>query len=245
MEELIKEKYLPNSTLPVSIKGTEIILSQMKKCVCKILKNDGIKGSGFFCEIPYQGKLLPVLVTNNHVLNLNEINNNQNITISINDDKDFKYIKIDNSRKMFTNEELDVTFIEINKEKDKINDFLEIDEYVNRKDVDLNAIFAKSSIYILNYQEGNNIFVSYGLLSKIEEQKYIYHLCNTKDGSSGSPIISLKSHKVVGIHVGHNKFNFNNGIAIHYPINIFNNNIDNHNSSQIKIINENIKTINR
>ena len=245
MEEIKKEKFLSDSLLPVSIKGIEIILNQMKKCICKILKNDGIKGTGFFCEIPYQSKLLPVLVTNNHVLNLNDINNKQNITISINDDHDFKHIQIDNSRKKFTNENLDVTFIEINKEKDKINDFLEIDEYINRTDVDLNAIFAKSSIYILNYQEGNNIFASYGLLSRIEEDKNIYHLCNTKNGSSGSPIISLKSHKVIGIHVGHGKFEFNNGILINYPINVFNNNINNQNSSQIKKISENINTINK
>ena len=36
MEEFNEEKYLPNSPLPVSIGSTEIILNQMKKCVCKI-----------------------------------------------------------------------------------------------------------------------------------------------------------------------------------------------------------------
>ena len=40
----------------------------MKNCICKILTNDGKKGTGFFCKIPYLNKLLPVLVTNNHIL---------------------------------------------------------------------------------------------------------------------------------------------------------------------------------
>ena len=46
----------------------------------------------------------------------------------------------------------------------------------------------------------------------------MHHLCNTKEGSSGSPILSLKSHKVIGIHIGSYEFNFNKGVFIKYPI---------------------------
>ena len=89
--------------------------------VCKILKDNGVKGTGFFCKIPYENNLLPVLITNNHVLNSKDINVTNNITISLNDNKEFKHIEIDNSRKLFTNEELDVTIIEIKANKDKIH----------------------------------------------------------------------------------------------------------------------------
>ena len=49
----------------ISLEGTEIIIEQMKKKVCKI--NIGNKkGIGFFCKIPFPdiNNLLPVLITN-------------------------------------------------------------------------------------------------------------------------------------------------------------------------------------
>ena len=141
MEDFNKEKYIIGSPLPVSIKGTEIILDKMKTCICKILKDNGVKGTGFFCKIPYENNLLSVLITNNHVLNSKDINVTNNITISLNDNKEFKHIEIDNSRKLFTNEELDVTIIEIKANKDKINEFLEIDELVYKNDEYLKDIF--------------------------------------------------------------------------------------------------------
>lgn len=43
----------------------------------------------------------------------------------------------------------------------------------------------------------------------------INHICNTDHGSSGSPILSLKSLKVIGIHYGTPKnFNYNTGTFI-------------------------------
>ena len=46
----MEEKLLENFPLPVTIEGTEIILAQMKKGICKI-KNKNGKGTGFFCDI--------------------------------------------------------------------------------------------------------------------------------------------------------------------------------------------------
>jgi len=65
-EDFIKEKYIENSVNPVSIEGLEKILFQMKNCICKIYKNDGTKGTGFFCRIPFpdESNLLHVLFTN-------------------------------------------------------------------------------------------------------------------------------------------------------------------------------------
>lgn len=44
----MKEKYIITSPIPVSIEGTQKILNQMKKCVCKI--HNGATGTGFFCK---------------------------------------------------------------------------------------------------------------------------------------------------------------------------------------------------
>ena len=60
----------------------------MKNGICKIINEDGNKGTGFFCRIPYKnGQLLPVLVTNNHILNEKNIENNKKIELTLNDDK--------------------------------------------------------------------------------------------------------------------------------------------------------------
>jgi len=48
--EVIKEKYLETSPIPVSIKGTEIVINQMKNNICKIYTKNGTKGTGFFAK---------------------------------------------------------------------------------------------------------------------------------------------------------------------------------------------------
>jgi hypothetical protein len=53
----------------------------------------------------------------------------------------------------------------------------------------------------LHYPNGDNIVASFGLIKTINEKK-IQHCCWTEEGSSGAPIITLKDHKVVGIHYG-------------------------------------------
>ena len=80
------EKYIEDYPIPITLEGTEIILSQMKSSVCKIYLDNGNKGTGFFCKVPFPGEinLRPFLVTNNHVIDESylrkdksfEINNN-------------------------------------------------------------------------------------------------------------------------------------------------------------------------
>jgi V8-like Glu-specific endopeptidase len=54
----------------------------------------------------------------------------------------------------------------------------------------------------------------------------IYHTCSTDFGSSGSPILSLKTFKVLGIHFGASHLEFNRGTFIKYAIDDFFKNID-------------------
>ena len=230
MKTIAMEGFIKNSPNPVTIEGTEKILFQMKNCVCKI--HGKIKGTGFFCKIPFpnQENLKPFLLTNNHILNSEDIKEEKSITISINNETVKKSIKIDNSRIVFTSAKLDVTFIEI-KQKDGINNFLELDDNISEDDELLNDLYSKESIYILQYPEGNDIVVSYGLLHNLNDE-IINHKCNTKEGSSGSPILSLKTFKLIGIHNGNNSiFNINQGIFIKYPIDEFNKNKHSDNSS--------------
>ena len=115
MDEIIKEKQLDKYPLPVAIENTEKILKQLKEYVCKIKTQNG-NGTGFFCKIPYNGKELPVLMTNYHVIDNNFIKNNKNMTVTLNDEKEYKNIEIDINKKLiYMNEQYDITIIEIKK----------------------------------------------------------------------------------------------------------------------------------
>ena len=222
----IYEKYINSSPEPLSIKATETILEQMKKCVCKIY--NGSQGSGFFIKIPYKKTILPVIITNEHIIPEKDIINNVMITIYVNNETKGKNIKIGEDRLFYSNKELDVTIIEI-KEKDAIQDFLELDDRIkecltmNNEEISffLKNLYSTKSIYILNYPEEKEVVVSYGPSPKIKAKK-IEHKCNTNHGSSGSPILLSHNQKVIGIHYGHKYFN--EGTLIIYPIIEFNKN---------------------
>ena len=84
----------------------------------------------FFCIIPFPDKLnkLPALITNNHVISKNDILKDNKIKFTLNNDTLSFEIKIDNFRKVYTNERFDVTFIEIKKSGNlDINSFLDLD----------------------------------------------------------------------------------------------------------------------
>ena len=56
-------------------------ITKAEKAVCEICLSNGF-GSGFFCKIPYtenNNLLLPVLITNNHVLSKDTLNNDKKI----------------------------------------------------------------------------------------------------------------------------------------------------------------------
>ena len=86
MEYAKKEMLLENYPLPLTIDETNLILEQMKHSICKIDKKKGGKGTGFFCNIPYNNKI-PVLITNYHIIDDEYISNNTKITITIYDVK--------------------------------------------------------------------------------------------------------------------------------------------------------------
>ena len=217
-----QEKLIEDQPIPVSKEGTEQILFQMQNCICIIIKENGKKGTGFFCKIPFNNNILPVLITNNHILNEYDIEDGKIIELMINNK--VKKIEIDKSRKKYTNpdENIDITIIEINQNKDDIKNYLELDENdINKKEENIKLEYRKKSIYILHYPKGE-LCVSYGLIKDIIDNKTIYHKCNTEEGSSGGPILSLKTFKVIGIHYGCIKgdINLNNGIFIKYAIDL-------------------------
>ena len=125
-----KESLLNGYPNVISYECTKKIIEQMERNICKI--NIGMnQGTGFFTKIPFpnENKMLPVLITNNHVIN-NDILNKENmkIKIDIKEEDDTKEIILKNRMK-YTNEEYDITIIEI-KEEDNINNYLELDDII-------------------------------------------------------------------------------------------------------------------
>ena len=123
-EKYIKEKEIANQPQAIDPKEMIILLDLIKTHICKIFCNDGGHGTGFFCYIPMGwGNFLTALMTNNHVLSIDDIQPGKTINFSIDNDQKEYNILIDDSRKTYTNESSDITIIEI-KENDEINEKL-------------------------------------------------------------------------------------------------------------------------
>ena len=215
-----KEHLILDHPFPVSLENTKKIIFQMQNCICQIFKNV-LNGTGFFCKIPFNNNYLPVLITNNHILKEEDIDNNKNIELSFYGEmkKINKKIIINDSRKKYTNPDIDISIIEM-KPEDGIKDYLEIDDDDTNNEF-LESEYKNKSVYIVHYPKGE-LSVSYGVIKDIIDEKRINHLCSTEEGSSGSPILSLKTLKIIGIHCGgFDNSKFNSGTFIRYAIKKF------------------------
>ena len=211
---LIEEKILKEHPRPISLKQTEKIIEQLKKSICQICLENGEKGTGSFMKIrfPNNDHLLPVLVTCNHLVDEHSLKEKE---ISIKLNGEMKYIELEN-RIIYTNNQYDITIIEIKENKDEIKDFLALDED------NQNVSISGETIYMLQYFNSQPC-VSYGILKNRDKltDKFT-HFCCSDFGSSGSPLLNLTNNQVIGIHIGSSKENeYNAGIFLNNPINDF------------------------
>ena len=230
MEESDKVPYVRKESLlsrypnVISYECTKKIIEQMEKFICKIKIGETI-GTAFFCEIPFPNKnnMLPVLISNNHTINRDFLfNNGSELEIHIKEKKDIIKLNLD-KRMKYTDEEYDITIIEL-KENDEIENYLELDDIIiddiinnNNK----NKEFIDKTIYIIQYPE-SELSVSYGLLDNIYADKNynFIHKCSTKNGSSGSPIMNM-SNKIIGVHKEGYKDEYNIGSFLNEAIKEF------------------------
>ena len=156
---------------------------------CKILS--GNEGSGFFCEIKVNNRLMKVLFTNNHVIN------NLNSDIKIEHNKEKKIIKLSKNRFKCTNEELDYTCIEILKE-DGFNNYFKIDKNINVNNP--YEEYKYDDYVMIQYPGGDDVSFAQGYINNIKDYNIIYTM-KTEYGSSGSPLIlDTRNLKIIGIH---------------------------------------------
>ena len=187
-----------------------------KICKIKIGKKQSI---GFFCKIPFLdiNNMLPVFITNNHIINKDLLyKDNTNLEIIVEDEHNVRNFNL-NNRMKYTNEDYDITIIEIKKE-DKISNYLELDDNIINDLINNNKNYIDKTVYLIEYKKGE-LSVSNGILDKInEKQNYEFnHKCNTDGESSGSPILNL-DNKLIGIcKKGYNN-KYNKGTFLNYPI---------------------------
>ena len=175
-----------------------IMNSGIEDCVFKIIreneKSKYLTGTGFFCNI--SSKNIKVLITNNHILDQNFLENEKKLKyiIDTSNKKLDKEIDLEIDRYKFTDIDLDFTIIEILPE-DNITKFLEIDDYINSKD------YQKESIFSIQYPKGKELKISMGEY-KYKDEIYFAYSIGTESGTSGSPIILYDNMKIIGLHKG-------------------------------------------
>ena len=160
-------------------------LYSYESAICKIkiqyIENGQIKeglGTGCFCEI--SDNFIPfkkALFTNNHILDKNKLEIGRVIMFEI--CNQLYKIKITNNRKVFTNEILDYTCIEIFN-SDYIPTFFQIDNNIFKNK---NSLISKE-IFILQYPLGE-LSHALGTILNFEDNR-ICHNVNTDKGSSCS-----------------------------------------------------------
>ncbi len=170
-----KEKDLENHSKSMSLEAIEIVLKQMKNCICKIkfnIKGKTGHGTGFLCKIEYDDwSSKRVLITNNHILSKENILPGKEISFSMNNGKIKKKILIEDSRKTYTSKKYDTTIIEINKEDGfKLDSFLEIDNEIYEGVPD--EIFGNKPIYLLHYPKGVEVKKSDGLIKETNNENF-------------------------------------------------------------------------
>jgi len=216
-DELIiqKEGKIEGHGNPIT-KNEILNLLKMEQSMCRIeyktIKNEKSQnghGTGFFCEIE-RFPIKYALFTNNHILDKSNLEIGNIIKFKYFESKLLSYsnniveksIKLTSNRKIFTNEELDYTCIEIF-ESDGINNFFKIEPYILSNQSKNCKIFKENDIFVLQFLNENEISFSDGNIIEIKDN-IILHGASTINGSSGSPIIKRDKNNnyIIGLHIG-------------------------------------------
>ena len=214
MEDRIDEGLHQGAEKAIPLDKADYKYKSKENCISRIKGN--LLGTGFFCKVKVGGELTPVLITNYHVVNDDFMNQNQKLTFYIKNDLhsiDIKYNKIYSSIR----DKYDMMIIRL--KEGEVNNYLEIDENIFDKSVD---DYENEGIYILHYPMAEEAKVSKGKgIEKVNDYD-IKHFCHTEPGSSGGPILSKKTNKVIGIHkgsIGKGKCDYNIATFLKFPLN--------------------------
>ena len=176
------------------------IANEVLKSICKItikFKNgDNICGTGFFMNM---NNSMKYLITNNHIINKDIIN--EDIEIEIYNNKKMK-LDINNRDLKYYPYPKDITIIEI-KNNDEIYEYIKVLYYDTNYKIKGYEIYNNIDIFSIGHPLGNGPSCASGTITYINNFEFEHNI-PTDDGSSGCPIILLNNNKnliqVIGIH---------------------------------------------
>ena len=187
------------------------------------VKNNGKKGTGFFCKIknPNSSDSLPVLITSSQFYNKEDFYTKKKIELII---KNSKYtLYVDDSRKSYINDDkYNISLLEIKKE-----DYLDIDSFLeieSDEGFNSNNLYQNESLGLVSYNKKEKKYNAIKFKIKtINENQYAFKfVSNLNEELIGSPIINITNNKILGIYKNYDKkINLNNGILLKIPINEF------------------------
>ena len=186
---------------PITKQATQTILNQMNNAFYQFTDTSKKIGFGFFSHIKNQDKNIPIIIINGYLI---DVEYNDKINILINNS--VKTLELGDTR--YINEELNISIIEIKQNENNNFYFLDIDDILFENDYENN--YYKKSNYILQINDVDNIFVSYGLLKGMNKTEFIYS-GNINKNSKFSLIFNLSNHKLIGIDKKCSKY-YNKGI---------------------------------
>ena len=180
-------------------------LYEVTKSVCKIIyqKEEGKENcSGFFIKLLLENGSLFCLMTCEHIITNEIIEENKTIEVYFEIEKKRLEIELNKNERFirnFLDLKIDCTIIEI-LPSDNINEdyFL-----IPNKDYNFNDLKEKK-IYIPQYPGGGPFKYSKGKIENIEGYEFSY-TASTLPGSSGSPIFLEQTTSVIGIHKDYDK----------------------------------------
>ena len=177
---------------PITKQCARKISDQMENYLYKIHKKGGNYEIGYFIQLKDKnGKNYLALVTNSNVLD--DIDNN---SLKITIDNEPKSIELGEIR--YENKAYNKAVIEI-KNNDDIKYIFELDDNLNKSELEINKNYYRESIYIIQYDDNNNILLSYGVIIDIIK-KQIKYLSNIKPNIKDNIILNLNNNKIIGVN---------------------------------------------
>ena len=199
------------------IKGTnpnqipETIIKRLYNSIARIvfkINNQNKISTGFFIKLNIFEKNYNFLLTCHHSISIENVDSKIDINVyygKVENETKIE-IKLDREKRFIKcYESLDSTLIQIY-ESDNIPENKYLSPDLNYKNGLLQ--YEKTQIYTGGYPNVDDIHMgekhlSAGIITKIRDTDF-EHTCDTRQGSSGSPLIN-KNKNVVGIHYGANK----------------------------------------
>jgi hypothetical protein len=185
-----------------NLKDSKVLKEKSLSSVCEIQVNKG-KGTGFFCSLKYPDKFskMHCLITNYNIVNEEVVNGNDYLNIILNNQQ--IQINLDYKRKIWFNEMLDFTCLEIVKEDnliERLNTFNVNDDCYNKKIN--NKKYDNKHIKITSVNYNSEVEIFHGNILYIDNNNSaFYHNCKINPELFCGPILLSNNFSIIGIHI--------------------------------------------